>query len=46
MTNSSVHIHFDNLDEMDHCLEYHKLPKLTQDDIGSLGSPITVEEIN
>ena len=43
MTNSSVHIHFDNLDEMDHSLEYHKLPKLTQDDIGSLGSPITVE---
>lgn len=46
MTNSSIHIHFDNLDEMDHCLEYHKLPKLTQDEIDNLDSPITVEEIN
>ena len=36
---------FDNLDEMDQFLEYHKLPKLIQDEIGNLSSPITVKEI-
>lgn len=36
---------FDNLDEMDKVFEIHQLPKLTEEDIDNLGSPMFVKEI-
>ena len=34
-----------NLEEMDKFLENYKLPKLNQDEIDNINSPITIEEI-
>lgn len=36
---------FNDLDEMDQFLKKHKLPKLTQGEIGDLNCPITSKEI-
>lgn len=36
---------FDNLHEMDQCLERHILPKLTQIEINNLNCPISINKI-
>lgn len=36
---------FKNLDEMDHFLENHHLPKVTQDEMGNLNKIVTIKEI-
>lgn len=36
---------FNNLDEMDKFLEWHKLPKLTQEEICNLNCPVSIEEL-
>jgi hypothetical protein len=36
---------FENLDEMDNCLDMYQKPKLKQDQINCLNSPITPKEI-
>jgi len=41
---STVH-RFENLDKTNQFLERHKLPKLTQQEIGNVNKPVSVEEI-
>lgn len=42
-----LHVHkFSNLDEMDQFLKSHKLPKLNQEEIDYLNSPIYIYQIN